>query len=85
MVESYRILSPLAGHPITYGKFVMDKYIKEEITPKIFIHGSPSIRISYVSKTKILNKEELVLEKEREILSPKSQDCLSYNQREILV
>ena len=63
----------------------MDKYIKEEITYKIFIYGSSSIQISYVSKTLILNKEELVFDKEREILSPKSRHYLPYNQGEIRV
>ena len=47
----------------------MDNYIREEITHRIFIHGSPSVQISYVSKTLILDKEELVLDKERDILS----------------
>ena len=47
----YGISSPRTGHSITYGKFVMDKYIKEEITHMIFIHKSPNIQISYVSKT----------------------------------
>ena len=48
---------PLASHPTTYGKFIMDKYIKEEITHRIFIHGSPGIQISYVSKNKSLIRE----------------------------
>ena len=62
----------------------MDKFIKKGITGRIFIHISPSIQISYVSKALILNKEELVFDKEREILSLKSQDdYLSYNQGEI--
>ena len=61
----------------------MDKYIKEGITCKISIHRSPGIQISYVLKELILNKEELVLDKEREILSTKSRDYLSYNQGEI--
>ena len=55
----------------------MGNYIREEIARKIFIHGSPSVQISYVLKTLILNKEELVLDKEREILSPKSRDYFS--------
>ena len=63
----------------------MDKYIKEEITSIIFIHIFSSIQMSYVSKTLILNKEELVLDKEREILSTKSRDYISYNQGEIRV
>ena len=55
-IRNYRyfvswIPSPPAGHPIAYEKFVMDKYIKEEIKHRIFIHGSPIIQISYVSKT----------------------------------
>ena len=50
----------------------MNDYIREEIIRRIFIHGFPSAQISYVSKTLILDKEEVVLDKEREILSPKS-------------
>ena len=48
----------------------MDDYIKGEITSKIIIHGSPNVRIPYASKT-LIPKEELVLDKERNILSPK--------------
>ena len=55
----------------------MDDYVREEITRRIFIHGSPNVQISYASKTLILDKKELVLDKEREILSPKSRDYLS--------
>ena len=63
----------------------MNKFIRERITRRIFIHRFPSIQISYVSKALILIKEELVFDKEREILSPKSRDYLSYNQGEIRV
>ena len=49
----------------------------------IFIHRSPGIQISYVLIALILNKEELILDKEREILSTKSRDYLFYNQGEI--
>ena len=56
---------------------VIDSYIREEITRRIFIHGSPSFQISYVSKTLVIDKEELVLDKEIEILSPKSHDYIS--------
>ena len=72
-VESYNspgIQSPPTGHRTAYGKGIMDNYIREEIAHRIFIHGSPSIQISYVSKILILDKEELVLDKEREILLP---------------
>ena len=75
MVESYnpsRIPSPPADHPTAHEKGIMENYIREEIARRIFIHESPSVQISYISKTLILNKEELVLDKEREILSPKS-------------
>ena len=63
----------------------MDDYIMEEITRMIFIHGSPNVQISYALKTLILDKEELVLDKERNILLPKLRDYLSYNQEEIRV
>ena len=49
----------------------MDDYIRDEITRRIFIHGSPNVQIPNASKTLILDKEELVLDKERKILSPK--------------
>ena len=77
ILEPVGIPSPPTSHPTTYEKGIMDNYIREEITCRIFFHGSPSVQISYVLKTLIINKEELVLDKEREILSPKSQDYLS--------
>ena len=46
-------------------------------TQKIFIREFPSFQISYFSKTLILDKEELILDKEGEILSLKLQDFLS--------
>ena len=49
----------------------MDDYIRGEITSKIIIHGSLNVRIPYASKTLIPDKEELVLDKKRNILSPK--------------
>ena len=55
----------------------MDEYIREEIASGIFINGSPNVQISYASKKLILDKEELVIDKEREILSPRSRDYLS--------
>ena len=93
----------------------MDDYIREEITRRIFIHGSPHVQIPYASKALILNKVvsqriilkrksifyplfleriilelilnkgKLVFDKERDILSPKSRDYLSYNQGEIRI
>ena len=71
-----RILSPPAGHPTAYGKFVMDKYTKVENKQKIFISEFPSFQISYFPKSLILDKEE-------EILSLRLRDFLSKNQREI--
>ena len=65
------------GHPTVSEKCVMDNYIREKITRRLFIHGSSSIQISYFSQTLILNEEELVPDKEREILSPKLRDYLS--------
>ena len=63
----------------------MDDYIREEITRRIFIHGSPNVQIPCASKALILDKEELVLDNERNILSSKLRDYLSYNQGEIQV
>ena len=59
-----RILSPLADHPTTYMKFVMDKYTKAKNTQKIFINGFPNFQIPYFSKRLILNKEKLIIDKE---------------------
>ena len=45
----------------------MDDCIREEITRKIFIHGSPNVQISYASKALILNKvvsPRIILNKE---------------------
>ena len=64
-----RMLNPLAAHPFTYVKFVMDKYMKEKNMQKIFISRFPSFQILYFSKRIIL--EELILDKEEEILSLK--------------
>ena len=81
---SFRVLSLAADRPPTYGKFVMDKWIKEGNTQKIFICKFPSFLMSYFSKTLnpdkeelILDKDELVLDKEREILSLILRDFLS--------
>ena len=69
-----RVLSPSIGHPSAYGKFVMEK---EENTQRIFISGFPSVPIHYFPKGLILDKEELTLDMEEEILSPRLKDFLS--------
>ena len=43
----------------------------------IFIHEFPSFQVSYYSKTLIIDKEELILDKEGDILSLKLRDFLS--------
>ena len=72
-----RILSPQVGHPIAYGKFVMDKCMKAENTQKIFISEFLSFQITYFLKRLILDKEELVIYMEEEILSLRLRDLLS--------
>ena len=47
----------------------MDKYIKAENTQKIFISEFPSFQIPYFPKRLILDKEELIIDMEEEILS----------------
>ena len=59
-----RILSPPAGHPITYGKFVMNKYMKVKNMQNIFFSEFPSFQIPYFPKRLILDKEKLILDKE---------------------
>ena len=55
----------------------------------LFIYGSPSIRTSYASKTSTLNKEELVIDKEKvyfqhlEIILPKIKENWSLIRKEI--
>ena len=72
-----RVLSPPDDRPSAYDKFVMDKWIKTENTQNIFIHEFPGFLISYFSKTLILDRKELILDKEGEILSLKLRDFLS--------
>ena len=45
---TYEVLSPPVGRHTAYGWLGKNKYIKEEIRHKMFIYGSPSIRIRYV-------------------------------------
>ena len=46
-------------------------------TQRIFIHEFPSFQVSSFLKTSILDKEELILDKEGEILTLKLRDFLS--------
>ena len=55
----------------------MDKYTKEKNTLKIFISVFPSFQIPYFPKRIILGKEELIFDKEEEILSLRLRDFLS--------
>ena len=57
------------GHPTKYGKFVMDKYIKAENTLKRYLFTDFPVFIPYFPKRLTLNKEELIIDKEEEILS----------------
>ena len=77
------MISPIASHPTVYGKFVMEKETKAENTQMKFINGFPSVQIQYFSKGLIFYKEELILDIEGEILSPRLRDFLSYNQGDI--
>ena len=52
----------------------MDKYMKMENTQKIFTSGFPSLQISYFLKGLILDKEELILGMEEEILFSKIKE-----------
>ena len=54
-----RILSPLVGHPIVYGKFVMERDTKTENMLRIFISRFHSFQIHYFSKRLIFNKEKI--------------------------
>ena len=51
---------------------------------KIFISGFPNFQIPYFPKRLIINKEELILDKEEDILSLRLRDFLFKNQGEIL-
>ena len=64
-----RVSSPPDGHPIAYGKFVMDKYIKAKNKLKRYLSTDFPVFIPYFPKRLILYKEELILDKEEEILS----------------
>ena len=75
-----RILNSIAGHSTTYEKFVMDKYTKAKNMQKIFIGGFPIFQIPYFSKKLIIDKEELIIDKENDILSPRLRDFFSKNQ-----
>ena len=59
-----RILSPLAIHPTLYGELIMHKYMKAKNKHKIFISEFSSFQIQYFSKILMLDKEELILDKE---------------------
>ena len=48
----------------------MEKDTKAKNKQKIFINRFPSVKIHYFPKGLILNKEELILDMEEEILSP---------------
>ena len=45
-----RSLSLLAGHPIAYGKFVMDKYMKAENTQKRYLSADDLVSKSLISR-----------------------------------
>ena len=55
----------------------MEKDMKAENTQKIFISRFPSVQIHYFPEGLIIYKEELILDMEVEILSPRSRDFLS--------
>ena len=61
----------------------MEKDTKTENTQRIFIGGFPNVQLHYFSKGLILDKEELILDMEKEILSLRLRDFLSKNQGEI--
>ena len=65
-----RVSSPPTSHPTTYGKFVMDKCIKEENKLEKYLSADFPIFIPYFSK-------RLTLDKEEEILSLRFRDFLS--------
>ena len=55
----------------------MDKYMKAENTQKIFINRFLNFQIPYFPKRLIFNIEELILDKEEEILSLRLRYFLS--------
>ena len=63
----------------------MDKYIEAEITQNVFIHRFPTFQNLLLLGRLIIDKEELVFDKERNILSQKSRDYLPNKQGEIRV
>ena len=72
-----RVLSPPAGRPSTYRKFVMENDTKVENTQRIFISRFSSVQIHYFLIELILDKKELILDMEEEISSPRLRDFLS--------
>ena len=71
------ILSPSAGHLTAYGKFIMNKNMKVKNTQRIFISEFLSFQISYFPKRLILDKEELILDMEKETLSQRLRYFIS--------
>ena len=59
----------------------MEKDTKAENTQRIFISGFPNVQIHYFPKGLILDKEELILDMEEEILSPRLRDFFFLNSR----
>ena len=55
----------------------MEKDTKAKNTQRIFINGFHSLQIHYFLKGLILDNEELILDMEEEILSPRLRDFLS--------
>ena len=55
----------------------MEKDRKAKNTQRIFISGFASVQIHYFPKGLILDKEELILDMEEEILSQRLRDLLS--------
>ena len=55
----------------------MEKDTKAKNMQRIFISKFPSVQIQYFPKGLILDKEELILDMEEEILSPRLRDFLS--------
>ena len=73
----FRILSPPIGHPTVYEKFVMENNTKVKNKQKIFTNGFSSFQIHYFPKGLIIDKEELILDMDEEILSPRLRNFLS--------
>ena len=55
----------------------MENDTKAKNTQRIFNNGFPSVQIHYFPKGLIFDKEELILDMEKEILSPRLRDFLS--------